>query len=254
MAQRPVRSARFLALLVGALALGPKPASAAPPDACRRTGEHAITVLLRLAPRNVGTLASGPGGQLRLKMRTGSDPCGGTVNEIFSFWVNGSRRPDVFAIRGSRALERGSYNFSIRLRGDTDRLRLVGTNHGDRVTFFVADTSDGPVEMFDWKRVGFARVFRVNRVSLLGRKGDDALRGNPPGPPRHFPESARRPMRILGGPGDDTAVGGRRNVKLVGWSGKDFILGGKGDDLIRGGPGRDTCSGGGGSDTVTGCE
>lgn len=253
MADRRHRGARSLFLL-GTLMFLPPAASASIPDACRRMGEHTVTIRLRLAPHNRGTLVSGPGGQLRLKMSRGSDPCGGMVNEIFTFRVKGSREREVFAIRANRALERGSFTFLIHLGGATDRLRLRGTNHQDRITYFVGDTSDGAVEMFRWRRVGSARVFGVNRIRLVGRGEDDALRGNPAGPPRKFPESSRRPMRISGGSGDDTVVGGRRNDRLAGWSGNDFILGGKGNDTLLGGGGLDDCSGGGGVDTLVGCE
>ncbi|KKL22736.1 hypothetical protein LCGC14_2432460, partial [marine sediment metagenome] len=60
------------------------------------------------------------------------------------------------------------------------------------------------------------------------------------------------PVRIFGGPGDDTLTGGDADDKLLGGRGNDELSGGDGDDRLRGGRGDDVLNGGDGNDRVRG--
>ena len=58
------------------------------------------------------------------------------------------------------------------------------------------------------------------------------------------------PMRVKGGPGNDTLRGGSRGDVLDGDIGDDTLDGGNGNDTLIGGAGVDTITGGSGSDTI----
>lgn len=58
------------------------------------------------------------------------------------------------------------------------------------------------------------------------------------------------PMRVKGGPGNDTLIGGPRGDVLDGDIGDDTLDGGNGNDTLIGGSGGDTITGGSGSDTI----
>ena len=78
-------------------------------------------------------------------------------------------------------------------------------------------------------------------VVLDGGAGDDLLTRGP---------RATTPALLLGGPGDDTLVGGAGTDIADGGAGNDTVTGGAGDDVLFGGPGRDDLDGGAGSDTL----
>jgi Ca2+-binding RTX toxin-like protein len=59
------------------------------------------------------------------------------------------------------------------------------------------------------------------------------------------------PMRVKGGPGNDTLTGGSRADNLDGELGDDTIDGGNGNDVLVGGAGIDTITGGDGTDTIS---
>lgn len=59
-------------------------------------------------------------------------------------------------------------------------------------------------------------------------------------------------LRIEGGDGDDTLIGGAGDEVLIGGDGGDYIEGGGGDDTLNGGEGRDVLYGLDGDDTLMG--
>lgn len=69
------------------------------------------------------------------------------------------------------------------------------------------------------------------RVTVVGTRGDDVLRGSP---------------------GDDVIAGLAGDDRIVGLAGSDTLCGGPGDDVLRGGSGIDFVAPGGGSDRANG--
>lgn len=89
----------------------------------------------------------------------------------------------------------------------------------------------------------------VNRITLLGDRGDDELRGSgklATGDPVPIP------MRLFGGPGNDSLDGGRSGDSIDGGPGFDHISGGRGRDLVSGQGGGDEMAGGRGNDSLSG--
>ena len=87
---------------------------------------------------------------------------------------------------------------------------------------------------------GFDTMSRLVGMSLVGRRGNDILRG---GRARDF---------LNGGPGSDVLRGGKRRDLARGRGGSDAFFGGAGRDRLSGGSGHDRLIGGNGADRLLG--
>jgi hypothetical protein len=223
------------------------------PNACRRTSPSRVTIFLRVAPQNKGSLLVAPDGELKLRMKTGMDSCNGTIAEINSVGLRGSSRRDTLILDRRNGLGGARLHFDLFWQGGRDRFFLLGTKARDRVRVRQFESSSPWIEEFEWDNVGRGRIFDLERMMLVGRAGADFLVGKPPGP-GPFARRTHIHLHTRGGPGPDRAIGGRKGDRIRGGTGDDFLRGGPGPDTLRGGPGRDTCRGGGGVDMITGCE
>jgi Ca2+-binding RTX toxin-like protein len=112
-------------------------------------------------------------------------------------------------------------------------LVIDGTNGPDAVGIGLFDLNTVIVDLGNNGQQTFPLAsFSAVQVSLHG--GDDQFNADP---------SITTPLRVDGGAGNDTIVGG---------GGDDVLDGGTGDDTIRGGPGNDQIFGGGGDDVLVG--
>ncbi|MFF8729174.1 calcium-binding protein [Streptomyces sp. NPDC015171] len=82
---------------------------------------------------------------------------------------------------------------------------------------------------------------------VQGGKGDDTLRGGAGG---QYLSGDDGKDTLTGGAGDDNLGGGKGDDVLYGNSGNDTLYGNSGDDKLYGGPGRDKLSGGPGRNVV----
>jgi hypothetical protein len=241
------------AALVPHIALLGQQAVGGAPNACRRTSPSHVRILLRIAPQHTGSLVVAPNGELKLRMKTGVDPCNGTVAEIDSVGLRGSSRPDTLILDRRNGLGGARLRFDLFWQGGRDTFLLLGTRARDRIRAFQFESSSPWLEEFRWDSVGSGRTFDLERMKLVGRSGADFLVGKPSGT---GPFTRRTHIRLLtrGGPGPDRAIGGRRGDRIRGGFGNDFLGGGPGPDTLWGGSGRDICRGGKGVDVLRGCE
>jgi hypothetical protein len=241
------------AALVPQIALLGQQAVGGAPNACRRTHSSRVTIVLRVAPQHTGSLVVAPNGELKLRMRTGVDPCNGTSAEIHSVALRGSSRPDRLILDRRNGLGGTRLRYDLFWRGGRDTFLLLGTKARDRIRAHQFEGSSPWLELFEWNNVGSGRTFDLERMRLVGRTGADFLVGKPPSPGPFFRRTDVQ-LHTKGGPGPDRAIGGRRADRILGGNGNDFLGGGPGPDALRGGSGRDTCRGGQGVDVITGCE
>jgi len=156
------------------------------------------------------------------------------------------------------------------LRPDTDpitgRLRLVGEDIPEDVTFFENELAVFPLGVFmrggnDTVRgsedsepirgnAGDDRLFGNGGNDFLsGGQGSDYLEGND-GSDEILGELD--PDTLFGGPGADTLSGGTGFDLIEGEAGNDVIFGGQDGDSLTGGEGSDRISGDGGADDLIG--
>jgi Ca2+-binding RTX toxin-like protein len=111
-------------------------------------------------------------------------------------------------------------------------LVVVGSEVCDEIE--IRETKRGLKVLIDGVSHGLFAA-EVGKVIAYGLGGDDTIRAG----------SVRKPVRFIGGDGDDRLIGGRSHDLLLGGLGNDRLRGGEGDDLLIGGLGSDHIRGNG---------
>ena len=167
------------------------------------------------------------------------------------------------------------YTFTIRDRGDADRLQISVVdmryeNRGSQAAVYIMgmEINGSPLPVPGYIYEGSSYAWNIESILpptspteaigndvVAGGDGNDALNGG------------QGDDHLSGGTGHDTILGGAGNDTIIGGTGSDEMHGGAGDDLIDnrddpnaggsndksyGGTGNDTIYGGGGADIVYG--
>lgn len=133
----------------------------------------------------------------------------------------------------SQAGPGGSFpqGFSIEVNlgeGASDRVAVVGSDSPETFGF----NGSGMFGSLDIYQIG------VERFELEAGGGDDRVDASGTDVDTG---SFDLPLRIRGGPGDDTLIGGPRDDRILGDEGNDTLDGGPGIDRLHGGDGSDVC-------------
>jgi Ca2+-binding RTX toxin-like protein len=130
---------------------------------------------------------------------------------------------------------------SLTVQGST--LLVTGTDGADTFVF-TADSTSFTVFPFEGSVAETPQTFQlsaINRIEVRCGGGNDKVNA----------EQIPFGMRIEGGGGRDTLLGGKAGDRIIGGSGSDILHGNGGNDNLQGSAGADHINGEGGSDTIS---
>ncbi|MDB5386251.1 MAG: cya 3 [Planctomycetaceae bacterium] len=118
-------------------------------------------------------------------------------------------------------------------------LSIGGTSGNDQIR--VKDLGNGNVQV-SLNGTSLGR-FTPQLIRIYGGDGDDRIQVD---------STARMPVELYGGAGNDSLTGGKADDLLDGGTGNDRLNGGRGNDILVGGDGNDSLSGASGNDLLIG--
>src|SRR5258706_11247803 len=127
---------------------------------------------------------------------------------------------------------------SINLSGGV--LNIVGSAGGENINLTVKGGKLIITQVGSTNASGTFTPSSVRSIVVDARGGNDQVNLT----------KAKVPVRIIGGPGDDSLWGGSKNDTLIGNDGDDDLRGNAGNDSMDGGAGEDWFFGGAGIDIV----
>ena len=214
-------------------------------------GEDPFAAGIRVTPRRDGTISVIAPGSTPVSC-DGGQPTLTNVDRIRIVAADGSL---VFVDIGGQGLAPGatdeadgSSEIEMSFAGSYNPLYLYGGAGSDRIVA-VGPGRDSPLGLnlnprADGTDPDIDAAFgEYSLVALLGGGGDDRFTVEPAARPPEDEDDVEIALFMLGGPGDDTIVGGLNRFG-------DEVLGGRGDDVLRAGADGGDLEGGPGSDRL----
>ncbi len=170
------------------------------------------------------------------------------------FLFDGERGAELIDEDGNELIERARLHFgsaeltteivSITVPAVIEKqiIELVGTTGNDRFNFSFNDTGQITVHNQSQHLGSFDPLF-VAAIAINALAGNDRV---------FVDRAVSIPIRVEGGPGNDTIWTGSGNDVINGGPGRDQIFAGEGNDIIDGSDGNDGLFGGPGDDTISG--